>query len=308
MNTKTIVYFKHGLGNLIMMTPALQALAASDPSKKVDVCLSSHWQDPRRPSFDEFFSLCPFVQDVVNYPEQQFTKKYNLWFYTEHTESSDAYQIFKAKNNIHCQKPDWKSCAVHEVFWYIDMVNLHRDIKSVPGQFVPTAAGPELNSKGVKIGICNGTYSEKMKHAKKWPYFNELVSVLKSYYDCTIIKVGYQDELSDVTGADIDYVGKLTFCETAKVISQLDLFITTDTGLMHAGDALDVPMVVLFGGSLISKNGAISRNAINITQGLDCQPCQRTSYFYNCPHYDCMIKLSVGEVMKHVTGRLKCRN
>ena len=36
----TIVYFKNGLGNFLMMTPAIQALASMEESGKVDVCLA----------------------------------------------------------------------------------------------------------------------------------------------------------------------------------------------------------------------------------------------------------------------------
>ena len=176
----------------------------------------------------------------------------------------------------------------------------------VPDQYVPMADGPILlqNSKALKIGLCNGTYSVKMKATKQWQYFNELVSLLRSSYNCKIIKVGYKDELSNVK-TDVDYVGKLSFTETAAVISQLDLLITTDTALMHVGDALGTPMVVIFGGTLISKNGAISKNAESVIAGLSCQPCQRTYNFYNCDHYDCISKLTVGDVMAAVRRRVK---
>jgi len=305
MDTKTIIYFKHGLGNLIMMTPAIQALASMDASGKTDICMSSDWQDARRPAYDDFFDKWDIIQDIINYPKQEFKKDYKRYFYTGHSEHSEAINIFAKKCPVKAEAPDWTSKRHHEIFYYMNLVEKMGYKGSVPGQYVPLANKPILqNGKALKIGLCNGTYSVKMQAPKQWQYFDKLVLLLKDVYNCKVIKIGYKDELKEVN-ADIDYVGKLSFTETTKVISQLDLLITTDTALMHAGDALQIPMVVIFGASLISKNGAISNNAENIALGLPCQPCQRTHNFYNCPHYNCINKLPVGTVMDAVRRRLR---
>ena len=304
MQTKTIIYFKHGLGNLIMMTPAIRALATMDESRKVDICMSSEWNDPRRPAYDDFFKRWDIIQEVINYPKMQFVKKYTRWFYTGHSEFSEAFNVFKEKSAIGAEAPDWRNWAIHEMYWYMEIVQTLGYKGTVPSQYVPLAPDPIIKKgKQPVIGICNGTYSYKMKTAKQWNYWSELATVLKNHYGATVIKVGYQDELKEVE-CDIDYVDKLSFTETAKVISQLDLFITTDSANMHVGDALNVNMVVLFGGTLISKNGCLSRNSDIVTSGLDCRPCQRTPKFYHCDNYHCMGKLTVGDVMAVVRRRL----
>ena len=302
--TKTIIYFKHGLGNLVMMSPAIRALASMDESGKVDICLSSEWNDSRRPAFNNFFEKWNIVQDVINYPENKFTKGYKRWFYTGHSEHSAAMDIFSKKCKLEVSAPDWRENGyLHEIFFYMNIVYKMGYKGKIPNQFVPLSKSPVLKSKRKRIGLCNGTYSYKMKTAKQWPYFNELIKILRSFYDVQIIKLGYGEELKDVK-ADIDYVGKLSFTESAKVISQLDLLITTDTALMHVGDALQIPMIVLFGGTLISKNGAISKEADNISLGLACQPCQRTQSFYNCDHYDCINRFGIGDVMSYIRRKL----
>jgi ADP-heptose:LPS heptosyltransferase len=307
MKTQTIIYFKHGLGNLIMMSPAIQMLANSDPSGKVDICLSSEWQDSRRPAYDDYFNKWDIIQDVINYPEVNFTKKYKLWFYTGHTEHSTALEVFRKNCKIQIAAPDWLN-GIHEVWWYISLLK-EFDVKStIFPQYVPLTETKDIinSSKSGKpvIGLCNGTFSGKMKPAKQWPYFKELNDLLKNYYPkCTTIKVGYEDELADVK-TDMNFVNKLSFTESAAVLNKLDLFITTDTALMHVADALNVNTVALFGGSLISKNGMLSKNGVNITAGLNCQPCQKTHNFYYCEHYDCMSKLELGTVMNEVRRKL----
>ena len=304
--TKTIVYFKHGLGNLIMLTPAIQALASLDESKQIDICLSSHWEDARRPAFDDYLSKWDIVQDVINYPAMQFVKKYTTWFYTGHSEQSDALNVFMKKAKINPESPDWRGSSVHEVYWYMDIVRRLGYTGEIFNQYVPISEKSILTKKKkcLYIGICNGTYSNRMKAAKQWPYYDLLVETLQNYYGAKIIKIGYEDELKDIK-CDLDYVNKLSFTENAKLISELDLLITTDTANMHVGDALNIPMVVLFGGTLISKNGAISKKAINVSIDLPCQPCQRTPSFYNCLHYDCINKLQVSDVMLAVRSILR---
>jgi len=287
-----------------MMTPAIQALASMDASGKVDICMSSFWKDARRPAYDDFFDKWDTIQEVINYPEQQLIKKYKRYFYTGHTEHSEALDIFVKKCPVQADAPDWTNKSIHEIFYYMNIVSKMGYKGKLFNQYVPLACAPILkNGNTIKIGLCNGTYSEKMKAPKQWPYFNELVSALRNNYNCRIIKVGYKDELSDIK-TDEDFVGKLSFTETAKVISQLDLLISTDTALMHVGDALQIPMVAIFGGSLISKNGAINNTAENLVLGLSCQPCQRTYNFYNCSHYNCINNLTVGDVMSAVKRRL----
>jgi len=308
-NSETIIYFKHGLGNLIMMTPAIKALASMDSFGCVDICMSSTWEDSRRPAFDDFLNHFEIVNKVINYPKQELSLKYKTWFYTGHSEYFDALDIFKRNCPIEFGAPNWRENGlIHEVFYYMNAAYAMGYKGSIPSQSVPVSGDIKLEKNSLyKIGLCNGTYSYKMKTAKQWNYFQELSDLLHSIYNAEIIKLGYADELNDVRG-DIDYVGKLSFTETAKVIQQLDLLITTDTALMHVGDALGIPMIVIFGGTLISKNGALSQNATHVKLGLPCQPCQRTQHFYNCDHYDCINKLTVDYIIEAVRRKLNVFN
>lgn len=306
MSTKTIIYFKHGIGNLIMLTPVIKALSTMDDSGKVDICMSSEWNDPRRSAFDEFFGLWDIVEDIINYPKQQFVKKYTRWFYTGHSEHSAAFDYFKTQNSMLASCPNWLNKTKHEIFWYMDVLDAY-GYKGFPyPQEVPVKAIDfKKTTKKIYIGICNGTYSERMKNSKQWHYFQELTDTIKAKYrNAVIIKIGYREELKDIK-ADIDYVNKLSFCESAFVISQLDLFITTDTANMHVADALNVNTIGLFGGTFVSKNGPINGTTRIVTAGLTCQPCQRTEKFYHCENYKCMTELKVGDVMNEVRKALK---
>jgi ADP-heptose:LPS heptosyltransferase len=300
--TRTLVYFKHGIGNLIMLTPAMQALASMDGSGKIDVIMSSEWNDSRRPAFDEFFELCPFVEQVVNYPLQQPTRKYKTYFVTGHAEHSAAFDYVRQQCTIFMNSPDWRAESLHETEYYMNIVRKMGYTGATPPQWVPVATNGHkfLKSNTPLIGLCNGTYSDRMAPVKQYTYFKEINEALRRYVGATTVKVGYGEELKDVLDADHDYVGELTFAETCGLMEKFNLLITTDTALMHAADALDIPQVVIFGGSLVSKNGPLSNRARVVTAQLQCQPCQKTNDFYNCPSLECLQQLAPGDVMAAV--------
>ena len=297
--SNTLVYFKHGLGNLVMMSPAIAALASIDESKKVDVILDARWNDPRRTAIDDVFASWDLVNTVYNYPTDKPKKKYGRYFYTGHCEHSAALDYVQGVSKLTLGIPDWKAESLHEAVYYMRLARLLGYRGGTPPMCFPVADGPGFEKGRLYVGVCNGTYDKNMKGAKQWPHFADLVRVLKRYLDCVTVKIGYLDELSDVP-CDIDYVGKLSMTQAAKVISQLDLFITTDTANMHVADALGTKTLAIFGGSLVSKNGPMGKHVRVVRLGLACQPCQRSTLFYNCATNDCMDKLTVGDVMHHV--------
>jgi ADP-heptose:LPS heptosyltransferase len=94
-----------------------------------------------------------------------------------------------------------------------------------------------------------------------------------------------------------DYLGKLSILETARVISQLDLLITTDTGLMHIANILGVPLIAMFGPTLTTKNAPGGERSWVLISGMGCAPCQDNSKFHNCKAPVCMQSIGVGDVM-----------
>lgn len=305
----TAVYFKHGIGNLVMMSPVLRALASMNASGKVDICLSSHWQDARRQAFDDIFAHWDIVDNVVNYPKEKIRGDYKRWFYTGHSEASEVLDIFHAKAKLTETLPDWTAESMHEILYYMRLVYKMGYEGPIPAQSFPCSELPvEITDKinaadSPLVVLCNGTFSAGMKGAKQWRGFPALARTLRSYYGARIVKVGFADELKNVE-ADIDLVGKLSITQTASVLNQCDLFISSDSGLMHVGDALGVNMLVLFGGSLVSKNGPVSKSATVLTKRMPCQPCQKRGPFYDCATYGCLEDLTVGEVMASVRSKL----
>lgn len=94
----------------------------------------------------------------------------------------------------------------------------------------------------------------------------------------------------------INFVGQLSIIETCFVISQCDLFIGPDSGLLHCAAALNVPSVGLYGPNLPEVSAPISDNAKILFHRMPCCPCDQVI----CDQGEnrCMKKISVDTVMK----------
>ena len=301
---KTIVYFRNGIGNFIMMTPALRALASMDPCGKIDMCIPSDWTDSRAIAVRDILQRWDIINQVVAFPAEQFPHNYEQWFHVSHTEGGKAHSHFMSKG-----KPLWhlqRWGETHEIDYYMDHVRQLGYNGFCPDQFIPTAEGPILSSPAKMIGLGNGAFASKMWDKKRWPHFNQLALTLKRYFGCTIVLLGAGKELQEVDKAYVDhnYVGQLTITETAKAISQLDLYITTDSGNMHIADALGIPVIALFGATYLSKNRPVSKQAVIVRAGYPCQPCQGKESFNSCQDYRCMNDLTVGDIIHLVKKRL----
>jgi ADP-heptose:LPS heptosyltransferase len=95
----------------------------------------------------------------------------------------------------------------------------------------------------------------------------------------------------------LDYIGGTTLGETAVVISELDLFISGDSGLMHIAYGVGTPTVSLFGAGIEKKWAPRGGNHTAINKNLPCSPCTKFGYTPSCP-YDvkCLVDITVEEV------------
>ncbi|MCB0298953.1 MAG: glycosyltransferase family 9 protein, partial [Calditrichaeota bacterium] len=112
-------------------------------------------------------------------------------------------------------------------------------------------------------------------------------------------------EILAATGADCteNIAGELSLSETFGAISQTPLFISNDSGLMHAAAAFAVPQIAIFGSTTrelgffpINPNAAIVENS-----GLNCRPCSHIGKAA-CPkgHFRCMREISPEMVLESV--------
>ena len=303
---KTLAYFKNGIGNWVLMTPALQALASMDASGKIILVTDSSWNDSRTAALNAIWAATPWIHRVIRYPTEVYREKAERVFYSKHSEGGDALSWIESLEPSAGNQVSWIGTMMHERDYYMALVERLGYKGHTPEQSMPTGKNPVEGNLGALryIVICNGAFG-KMRTQKQWPHFAALVRALKFKYGLRVFSVGSGDELRETRGiVDEDYCGKISILESAAVVKNAALFVTTDTGMMHIADALHVNQLVLFGGSVVSKNGPVNNSSVVVRSGETCQPCQYTANFDTCADARCMRNLSVGEVMAYVAAKL----
>ena len=311
---KIAVGFRNGLGNFVIFTSILQCLAyhAGEP---IDLILDEKWDDPLRKEIEEMANLSPFISECVSYPHEYDHSKYQCAFMSKHNKFNDHYYCF-VHNLSGLDKPDytvWYKKFYHELDFYLFEIQKQFRYKGPTfKQWVPKKT-VKLSSyeKVKKIAISNGFGKSFFNfwECKSYPHWQKIIDILRDAYpEHVIFLVGDKRDkkwAKTISGA-IDLTGEYSVVEVADILSQCDLFLSTDTGLAHIADAIRVKGVSLFGPTLISKNGPINNTIIPIRSPLECAPCQGSPILDLCDHRDlCMAAISPETVMAKVRMLLK---
>jgi len=310
--------FQNGLGNFIMLTPAIQALCEMHGAK-ADIVLDDSWTDSRRASLENLCGSWPLINKIVKYDRSFQANKYKQLFYSRHGETSEAYSYFEDNAGYEATSINWRADKLNEVDSYMNEVyNLgYRGtappLYCHPGRTSIIYTNPiNKHMNCFKIGLCNGFFAgSKWKWERKgWPHFGKLIELLNRFFGPGQFRIflfgqganekKWANEISEGFDNVVNAVDRLTFLESTQLLRQCHLFITTDTGLMHVADAHNIPMIVLFGPTLISKNGPYNKEHRTIRSPLSCAPCQQSPAFHVCDEWKCMETLRPEMVMAEV--------
>ena len=182
---------------------------------------------------------------------------------------------------------------IFDIFFFVKLI-LHTKEKNTDGK---------NKLLGINPGASYGS-------AKRW-YPKEFADVainLSSQYD--IIIFGGPDEkdiAKDIEkyliekGVDNykNLAAKININELITQISNLDLFVTGDSGPMHLAAAFQVPTVAIFGPTNEKETSQwMNETSIIVKKNLDCQPCMKRT----CPlhHHNCMALIKAKDVLNAV--------
>lgn len=96
----------------------------------------------------------------------------------------------------------------------------------------------------------------------------------------------------------LNLAGKTDLKTLAAIYGKADLLVTTDTGPMHLGAAMNLPTVALFGPTAPWRTGPFGPDHRVIRKGLPCSPCFKR----DCPtRRVCMAEIGVEDVMDRIS-------
>ena len=101
----------------------------------------------------------------------------------------------------------------------------------------------------------------------------------------------------------INIAGTTTLGQSFALIQKCSLFITNDSGLMHAAAALNINQIVIIGPTNYIATAPLNKNSVIVREPLDCSPCLKDSCKKG--HHKCMQAIDVEMVFKECALFLK---
>ncbi len=167
----------------------------------------------------------------------------------------------------------------------------------------------ELSRENFRVVMAPGA-----RHfTKRWPpaFYAQLIREIYRQRGWRTLLVGGPDELQTIkeiqrrTGNEIQQsrAGELSLLETFAVMRRAPLFISNDSGLMHAAAAFQIPQMAIFGSTVqelgffpLNPNARVLENA-----GLGCRPCSHIGRA-SCPkgHFKCMREITPARVLEEI--------
>ena len=98
--------------------------------------------------------------------------------------------------------------------------------------------------------------------------------------------------------------GKVSLAESVAILKRAKLLVTVNTGIMHIGAAIGVPLIALHGATSDKRWGPLGSRAVVIKSNEKCQPCISLGFESKCQNPICMQNITVDMVWKVVQEQL----
>ncbi|MCB9501967.1 MAG: glycosyltransferase [Deferribacteres bacterium] len=282
-----LVIMEEGIGNMVMLTPALQAIHHRLPMSKITVLCTE--------TASQIIDDLPFVdKTITTLPNKKYSLVLStIWAQQSSKKYAKALQhqadfIFNAQFRIGID---------HEIEANFRLANFLGHKGPIPLPQVCSESCELVDYAGKELAIlANTTVNNNGWERKRWPHYVQLAEkLLDDGYQVAVI--GGPEEAKKFPqnywpqGVQ-NLQGKLSLKETAGLIAKCSLFIGNDSGPAHMAAALGVPTFVLFGPSLVSKNKPVGKNVHVLSKELPCSPCQYTDRWAQCKDWQCMASIA----------------
>ena len=311
---KVLIEVPTWLGDCVMTTPAIENIVKLHPDSDITIFGST--------ISTKVFEHHPNVKSIVidNSREEKFRTLY-LYKQAKQLGKFDCAMSFRrtiasklfvwfSQATIKGSYKRYTKQAIHQVIRYNDFINKTFKANTIASQltvYKNLTPFKVIKSDKKLLGINPGA---SYGSAKRWypEEFAKVANELSDRYDIVIFGgPGEADIALDIEKSLLEkgvknyqnLAGKTTIPELMSRISNLDLFITGDSGPMHVAAAFEVPTVAIFGPTKYDETSQwMNEKSIIVKKNLDCQPCMKRT----CPlgHHDCMNLIKAVDVLDSV--------
>lgn len=322
---KILIVRFSSIGDIVLTTPVITALKEADPSYIVHYLTKKSFSSilDNNPHIDRLFLMDKHIDEVV---EKLKEEEYDLIIDLHNNLRTRSLKSKLRRPSRSFRKLNiakWllvnfkvnKLPKVHIVDRYLDTV---RDlIKNQPnrGEFV-ISENNRVDTSSL-IDVKPGDYisiSVGAKFATKQIPTLKLKEILDDI-GIPIVLLGGPDDyekgeevVQTVKGDVKNFCGKLNLQQSASVVAQSKVLLTSDTGLMHIAACFEVPIVSVWGNTVPElgmypyRPDAKDSYSIHEVKKLNCRPCSKIG-FSSCPkkHFNCMLQQDAAAIRKDIT-------
>ena len=314
-----------GIGDMIVLLPALQALSQACPDAQLDIACEQRNRG--------ICSLAPFpchpipmdtqpvkfLAQLARNPyawltdTEQFHHFSSLFAYWSRAPMRIGFNINPRRNALYTHRVDYAP----DGFEGEQFMRLLQPL-GIPPQSSRLDACLKRHVAGLSIpppslAIPNDPYLVLHPftgaHYKQWPS-DRLVELEARLHASPglvcVLSGGSTDRPSCETLAHAiekhgipvcNLAGKLTLPQTARLLEKAALFVGLDSGMAHLAVAMGAPTVILFGASDARKWGTTGLRHAVVRNLLPCAPCCIFGYHKPCRHLACMQGIPVDDVI-----------
>ena len=296
MQSRIGMTFQNGIGNFIFFSAAIKILKKWG-YKDIDLyTIKSFIDNPALMEVSEglFTNInlgVPNIEDYTNFLLCGWSKP--LWV--------DAHSIYNGWMIRNLITNNFTLNGIHEVQLYLNMIGASWD--DFDGYMLEPDEEPILESERPRIALANpDPKRSKQAEFKSWDKFPELSKLLIKM-GFTVILLGSEGELEGCEG--VDFRGRLTIRQSAKVLEQCDMLIAPSTCLAVVADAVATPVLHLEGPIIGSKTHPLISPYRVVRHYISCAPCFQTKLMNFCDDNICMKSIEVKDVIQKMFNFLE---
>jgi len=275
-----ILIIKHGsLGDIVQISGVLRDIRLANNDKKIFILTTA--------PYVEVLSICPFINFVLidkRLPRwnlvyllklKRMIQKYNFShiYDLQNSSRTSFYRKYLFRNAIWSStettiKKGIKRKDLNESS-VLDRFNYQLENSGIKTNYTlkPDFSWASTNINQILNRFFNKKYimifpfsSNQLKH-KRWPYYKELINIIKSNHDFEVVLAPGPNELDEANelGAVVitNYNKILNIVELSGLITRSEFVISNDTGPAHMAAHLGKRGVVLFGSHTTPKKVSI---------------------------------------------------
>ncbi|MFH0839005.1 MAG: glycosyltransferase family 9 protein [Candidatus Omnitrophota bacterium] len=314
---KILLITLSNIGDVVLTTPAVDALRANFPGALLHVMTSPHAAG--------VFEKDKRIQRIILYDKHiKFKEKLGLLLSLRQENYSMVVDLrntlfplllqAKVKTRPFHNAPQCIISMQERHLWKLKNLGIRTDGAQLSVMFDEqdkAYISESLRTYGMTFGdtiICVSPGARS--HIKRWPEekFLELCEKLTDKIKTPIVLIGDKQDRAVTRKISLalknkifDLSGLTTICQLACLLKNSVLLISNDSAPVHIAGSTNTPVVAIFGPTDPLKYGPASAFSAVVKKNLTCSPCEVAQCKFN---HECMQQIGVDEVFEQVTSVL----